>query len=313
MKKLLLLTLTFVLAVGVEAKPKKTQELNLRIGTYNIWAPQARGGHIKKGNATEARNWKNSKQAVAELIVKLDCDLIGLQEVTNVSRDDLAELVKKVGGKKYELWWEDCYPHTKKKDMGNAIFFNKKKFALENRNIYFFSPTPEKVSIGWDEKKFYRAAMVTVVTHKKSGRKFFFMATHGPGGGRVANGHAGRLLVEFDKKYNTEGLPTIVVGDMNAWPGEKFYSYMTEYYEDSFAVAENVCSTEVVGTTNHVSENESRFLIPRNRIDHIYVRSTDKGKFKVKNYEVNRDKLNCGGEMHYPSDHNPVVVDITLK
>ena len=50
------------------------------------------------------------------------------------------------------------------------------------------------------------------------------------------------------------------------------------------------------------------------RIDHIYVRSTDKGAISVKNYKVNRDKyIMPDGESHYPSDHNPVVVDLTIK
>ena len=75
MKRFLLLALALVLAIGADAKPKQTKELDLRIGTYNIWAHYARRGHIRKGHATEARNWDNSKKAVAELIVKLDCDL----------------------------------------------------------------------------------------------------------------------------------------------------------------------------------------------------------------------------------------------
>ena len=122
---------------------------------------------------------------------------------------------------------------------------------------------------------------------KKSGKQFFLLATHGPLGD-VACGHAGRLLTEFDKNYNTKGLPTIVVGDMNAWPGHSknaFYENMIKYFEDTYEVTEKKCGT--IGTFNGSKEIEKNFKAPHRRIDHIYVRSTDKGKIQVKNYTVN--------------------------
>ena len=315
MKKVMLLIAALVAVVAVDAKPKNADaELNLRIGSYNIWSHSARKWQIKKGATTETRNWENSKKAVAKLIVKLDCDILGMQEVTDVCRDDLKKLVKKSGGKKYDLWWVNTYPEGHKNVVGNAVFYDKKKFKFSKQNIYYFSPTPEVMSKGWDCKRHYRAALVTVVTHKKTGKQFFFMATHGPLAD-FACGHAGRLLTEFDQKYNTQGLPTIVVGDMNAWQGHKknaFYDNMTKYFEDAFYAAEKKCGT--IGTFNGSGEREKNFSIQNRRIDHIYVRSTDKGAISVKNYKVNRDKYKMvDGKMHYPSDHNPVVVDITIK
>ena len=310
MRKFLLIMMALLVAMTVDAKPKQNEELDLRIGTYNIWAHYARKGKIRKGQADASRSWDNSKKAVAELIVKLDCDLMGMQEVSSVCNEDLTQLLKKVGGKKYGIWWLNTYPEGHKRKVGNAILYNKKKFTLAKQNIYYFSPTPEVRSTGWDEMKFIRGALLTEVTHKKSGRKFFFIATHGPLGD-IACSHAGRLLTEFDQKYNTEGLPTIVVGDMNARPGDGFHQNMTKYYEDSFLVAEKKCGT--IGTFNGSGESEKNFSIPNRRIDHIYVHSTDKGKIRVKEYNVSLDKLDCGGEMHYPSDHNPVYVDLKIK
>lgn len=310
MRKFLLIMMALLVAMTVDAKPKQNEELDLRIGTYNIWAHYARKGKIRKGQADASRSWDNSKKAVAELIVKLDCDLMGMQEVSSVCNEDLTQLLKKVGGKKYGIWWLNTYPEGHKRNVGNAILYNKKKFKLAKQSIYYFSPTPEVRSTGWDEMKYIRGALLTEVTHKKSGRKFFFIATHGPLGD-IACSHAGRLLTEFDQKYNTEGLPTIVVGDMNARPGDGFHQNMTKYYEDSFLVAEKKCGT--IGTFNGSGESEKNFSIPNRRIDHIYVHSTDKGKIAVKSYNVNRDKYNCGGKMHYPSDHNPVYVDLKIK
>ena len=107
MKRVLLLTMAIVIALTAMAKPKQTDEINLRIGTYNVWSHLARESIIRKGLTTDSRNWDNSKRAVAELIKSLNCDIIGMQEVTDLCRDDLAALVRKGKGKKYELWWQN--------------------------------------------------------------------------------------------------------------------------------------------------------------------------------------------------------------
>ena len=86
---------------------------------------------------------------------------------------------------------------------------------------------------------------------------------------------------------------------------------MLSYYDDSFQVAEKKCAT--LGTFNGPGEVEKQLSLLYRRIDHIYTHSTEKGKDTVKEYDVNRDKFNCGGRMHYPSDHNPVVVNLELK
>lgn len=311
MKKITLLLIALLMAFATDAKPKQNQSaIDLRIGSYNVWAHYARAGLIRKGKVVEARSWENSRSAVADLIVKLDCDFIGMQEVSGVCRDDLAKLVKKAGGKKYQLWWVNTYPENHRREVGNAVFYDKRKFTIEDEHIYYFSLTPEVMSKGWDEQRYYRAALTAVVTHKKSGKKFFFIATHGPLG-KEAKVEAGRLLVEFDKKYNTQGLPTIVVGDMNSRPGDGFHQNMLKHFEDCYLVAEKKCGT--IGTFNSGAGTDKNFTLEHRRIDHIYVHSTDKGEIKVKSYEVNRDKYNVGGQMHYPSDHNPVVVDLKLK
>ena len=151
MRKFLLIMMALLVAMTVDAKPKQNEELDLRIGTYNIWAHYARKGKIRKGQADASRSWDNSKKAVAELIVKLDCDLMGMQEVSSVCNEDLTQLLKKVGGKKYGIWWLNTYPEGHKRKVGNAILYNKKKFTLAKQNLYYFSPTPEVRSTGWDE------------------------------------------------------------------------------------------------------------------------------------------------------------------
>ena len=305
MKRLSTLLAILVLAHGAYA-----QDINLRVGSYNVWSHLARASQIRKGNAAEERSWESSKEAVAKQIVDIDCDILAMQEVTSVCRDDLAKLVKKAGGKRYKLWWVNTYPEGHRSVVGNAVFYDKKRFKFEKQNIYYFSPTPEVQSKGWDEKRYYRASLTTVVTDKKSGKKFFLFATHGPLG-KEANAHAGELLVEWDKSYNSEALPSIAVGDMNARPEQAFHQAMCAHFEDCALVAADKVGP--IGTFNSASGSDKNLSLPHRRIDHIYVHSTDKGKFEVERYEVVTKKYKIGGVEHYPSDHCPVVVDLKLK
>ena len=56
------------ISVVSSAKPKVSdKEINLRIGTYNVWSHSARKYVIKKNPSIKPRNWDASKQAVAEL------------------------------------------------------------------------------------------------------------------------------------------------------------------------------------------------------------------------------------------------------
>ncbi|MBQ7771268.1 MAG: endonuclease/exonuclease/phosphatase family protein [Bacteroidales bacterium] len=291
------------------SKPKKGKKVELRICSYNIWAHYAREGQIAKNNAHPSRSWDKSKEDLVDLIVKMDCDIIGMQEVSAVCRDDINDLLQKAGAD-YELWWKNTYPEGHKRVVGNAVLFRKGVFRFDNRQIYYFSPTPEVMSSGWDEAKYIRGALTATVTHLKTGRKFFFIATHGPLGD-IASGHAGRILVEIDQKYNKEGLPTIVVGDMNARPGDEFHVNMCGHYQDSYEIAGKKCGN--VGTFNGAAGLDENFQLEHRRIDHIYVHSTESGNLEVKSYQVNRDKYESDGQMNYPSDHNPVVVDMILK
>ena len=126
MKKILTLFLALITAITVDAKPKAiNSELDLRIGTYNVWSVPAREWRLRKGDITESRGWENNKKAVAELIVDLDCDLLGMQEMSLKNYEDLAKLIKKVGGKKYGLWWQNIYPKSSNDVGGNIKWLSK--------------------------------------------------------------------------------------------------------------------------------------------------------------------------------------------
>ena len=62
--------------------------VSIKAGTYNIWAPSARKSVMENPETypgvSDQRSWANSYLAVADMIKWLDCDIMGLQEVTNM-------------------------------------------------------------------------------------------------------------------------------------------------------------------------------------------------------------------------------------
>ena len=311
MKRITILAMLLLLGVSFAVGANKTpKECTIKVGTYNVWSDGARRWQIKCKNTDQTRNWENSREAVADLIAKLDWDIFAIQESTKVISTELPELVKKAGAKKYNWWFESAYPEGHRSYMtGPGVVYRKDLFKLSNQKCYWISETPTIPSTGWDEVKHMRMVMTAVVTHKKSKQQFFLMAFHGPlkPKAKIA---AARILVEVEQAENHKGLPTIFLGDMNAWPDTKFYEMITKHFDDSFVVAEKRCET--IGTFHASQEVESFFEQQRRRIDFIFLRG-NKSKMEVKSYDVNRDKYNCGGVMHYPSDHNPVGIVLTIK
>ena len=72
MKRILTFVMAVAIAVSAIAAPKKSGELNLRVGSYNVWSHSARAWQIKKKATTASRNWENSKKAVAKQILTND-------------------------------------------------------------------------------------------------------------------------------------------------------------------------------------------------------------------------------------------------
>ena len=57
MKRLLLAIMALAIAFAADAKPNKSnnKELNLRVGTYNVWAHYARQGLVNRKKALPER------------------------------------------------------------------------------------------------------------------------------------------------------------------------------------------------------------------------------------------------------------------
>ena len=255
---------------------------DLKFMTYNIRFDNPADG---------ADRWDARKSFLADQVKFYSPDVMGTQE-----------------GLLHQLdYLDSCllsYAYTgvgrddgKQKGEFTAIFYNKENLELIESTSFWLSETPEKVSVGWD------AALPRICTYalfsvKASGMQFYVFNTHFDHIGEQARINSTDLIIEKVKAINMKGFPVVVMGDFNLEPGSEAIRKMSAFLPDS-----RFSATEVAfgpgGTFNAFD-----FSSPvTRRIDYIF---TDPSKFKVLKYAV----LSDSKDLHYPSDHLPVFVEV---
>ncbi len=110
---------------------------------------------------------------------------------------------------------------------------------------------------------------------------------------------AAALIIERAKMYNPKGMPSVLVGDMNADPSDPATQTFLTYWSDSRAVAPADKIYGPLGTFQ--SHSTSTDLSQESkRIDWIFVN----GEMTVKSYKVDNSVYGT----IYPSDHCPVKI-----
>ena len=100
---------------------------------------------------------------------------------------------------------------------------------------------------------------------------------------------------------NTDGFPVIIMGDFNVEPTSELIANLKQTMSDSRDQAKIVFGSN--GTFNGFKFKE---LVSR-RIDYILLSKSS--KISVEKYGV----LTSSIDLKYPSDHFPVLVELTLK
>lgn len=265
----------------------------IRLGTYNLWG----SGPSSNDARYEQYKWEVRKEVLAQSIVDNKFDIFGFQEAT---RTDLPDLVAAAGGR-YQ--WKAVGRDAQDGSQGEAvgIAWNPERFELSNLQWFWLSETPETPSYGWGET-YRRIAVTAIVSDKTTGQRFFMISTHGPLND-TARANAAQLLVEQEQIYNPDGLPSILVGDMNASPTDAASEICRSHWNDARLVIPTSAVYGPEGTFQSHSlltnlSDETR------RIDYVYVR----GQVVLSSYCVDDTVYNG----IYPSDHCPIVVELKI-
>ncbi|HEY9185903.1 MAG TPA: endonuclease/exonuclease/phosphatase family protein [Salegentibacter sp.] len=249
--------------------------------------------NIKFANETDGENsWSQRKDHITRQIRFYAPGILGVQEAL-ISQ--LKHFENEMDNYKYIGVGRD---DGKEAGEFSAIFYNLWEVDILDEGTFWLSETPEEVSVGWD------AAMERVCTYGKfrekvSDKKFWVFNTHFDHIGKEARENSARLIYKKISELNTEGLPVILMGDLNLEPDASGIKFLSEKMNDSKKVADLDFGPE--GTFNAYEFNK-----PVNRrIDYIFTSDN----IKVLKYAV----LSDSRELKYPSDHLPVFVKLELK
>ena len=314
----------------------------ISVGSYNIWAPSARKS-VMDDDATVPvqRSWANSYEAVADMIKLLDCDVIGLQEVTKmVYRTTLTSGNEDYDGKDHTLnallpeysWvvynahnttYDNLFPNnTTANGLGatDAILYKPAVLTLDAKGRAWLNGSktahPE-TGDNWDGLGTNRPATWARFTHKASGKQFVFITTHLdlPNAGEESDPafpqrrNATELIEWFAPTYAGD-LPSVITGDMNVDAGDTAGNYdilVSRKWKDSYDIMKEwgtlSYTDQRVKGTMPANKNEEGGLSTW-RPDHVLFYG-----FTPSFYMVGREKLpTANGEQHWPSDHLPVKV-----
>ena len=302
MKRYILLFSIFFFACGnLIASPKE----EIHVGTFNVWGSVQRDNQIRRGRAPQLRSWVNGRDAVAQMVIDADWDIFGVQEAGPIVRNELPRLVKRKGGR-YKWWFAQPGDTRPGKDLANGIAYRKSRFKMLDNDISWISTTPDRSSFSITEQHHKRPIATALMKDKRTGKLFVFTSTHGPLKGAQCVDHA-QTIIDRIALFNKKGVPSILVGDMNAKPTQPFSARLRTAYHDTQDIATKL--SKVRGTTN--GSKPRKGLPGPTCIDYIYVDRAS-GQHIVSEHNVFVNRYEIGGEMFYPSDHCPVGARIRL-
>lgn len=259
------------------------QSQELKVMTYNIKLDYPKEGE---------NSWTNRKPFFINQIKFHEPDVMGVQEAMPNQMKDMSLLLPEYAS--LGVGRDDG------KDEGeySAIFYKKKKFKVLESSTFWLSETPEKVGMGWDAVC-NRVCTYALLQNQDTDEKFWVFNTHFDHVGKEARKNSALLIIEKIQELNKERLPVILTGDFNMEPEHESIQYILRTLKDSKTISN--LDFGPTGTFNgfHFNEPVTR------RIDFIFVSEN----IQVNKYAV----LSDNWDLHYPSDHFPIVVELHLN
>ena len=275
MKKLLFLF--FIISI------QATAQKDIKVMSYNI----------RNSNAADGVNkWKNRKQTLANLILKVNPDVLGTQEVLMDQYRDLKKMLPS-----YDVFGVGRN-NGKHGGEHSAIFYKRSQYDLIQGGNFWLSETPTVPgSKSWDAA-ITRICSWVKLKDKQNGYTFFVFNTHFDHRGKQARINSAKLLTQTIDSLCGD-YPVVVTGDFNFQPDNEGFSVMTSkshlvLLQDAYSAdAPNYtdCGFEVSNTNCH-------------RIDYIFYSH----HFRRKSYALHTD--NNG--QYYPSDHLTISASFSL-
>lgn len=272
----------FLLLLVVLSLNAFSQQMNVM--TYNI----------RYNNPGDGENaWPNRKELVCQLLQFHEPDVFGLQEAMIDQLHDIATILPQYS------WVGVGRVDGKEEGEFSPVFFNSEKYELIDSGNFWLAKDCTKPNFGWDAACI-RVCTWALLSVKQSKQKFMLFNTHFDHVGEVAREESAKLILEKIKEINPKKRPIILTGDLNLFDDTTPIKTIKTELLDSKEISEQK-PYGPEGTFNGFNFNNPL----ERRIDYIFVND----QVKVKKYAVLSDSKN----LHYPSDHLPVFIEIELN
>ena len=275
----------YLLFAGLFWCPNPTAAQELRVMSYNIRYDNPGDG---------ADRWDLRKEQLAAQVAHYAPDIMGTQEGLAHQLDYLDSALTEYafvgvgrdsGGREGEF---------------SALFYRTGKLELEDQGTFWLSETPGKPSKGWD------AALNRICTYgrfkaRDSGIRFWVFNTHFDHVGARAREESVRLILREIAGRNSEGLPVILVGDLNLEPESAPIRLLSETLDDAYTRA----GGKAYGPAGTFNGFDCATPADR-RIDYVF---TGPGDFRITGFTTLAEFTGTG----FPSDHFPVMADLEFN
>ena len=257
---------------------------DLKVMTYNIRLSL---------ESDKENSWNNRKDDALALMSYYHPDYFGVQEAIPQQMIDI-----KTNLKDYDFVGVGR-DNGKNQGEYSAIFYDKNKLEVTKSGTFWLSETPEKPSKGWDAA-YNRVCTYAFFKIKKTGKQFLAMNLHFDHVGDVARVNSAKLILEKIKKLNPKNVPLTLTGDFNLTDDSEPIKIISKSLDNVFYHSKKT-HYGPKGTFTGFDIN----TIPQDRIDYIFV----KGFEVLSNRTINDRREN----LLYPSDHFPVLAEISFK
>lgn len=257
---------------------------NIRVVSYNI-------RYNNPGDGVNA--WPNRSHLVSGLLDFYQADIFGLQEA-------LIDQILDIHNQLPQMKWVGVgRDDGEKAGEFSPIFYNAEKFRALKNGGFWLNEATDKPGLGWDAAC-NRVCTWIILKEIKTGTTFIVFNTHFDHIGMKARTESAKLILKKMEELNKENLPVILTGDFNLTPDKEPISVITAQLKDSKSISKKT-PYGPEGTFNSFKFDAAM----KDRIDYIFVNN----QIEVLRYGVLTDSK----DQRYPSDHQPVLVDLELK
>jgi endonuclease/exonuclease/phosphatase family metal-dependent hydrolase len=235
--------------------------------------------------------WPNRRNRVASVIRFHQADVAGLQEALY---GQIRDLEQRLPG---YAWVGVGRDDGERGGEFSPIFYRTERLELLDHNTFWLSETPDVPgSQSWD------AALPRIVTwahfrDRQTEQTFYHFNTHFDHRGEQARLESAQLITQRVGALAGDA-PTVVTGDFNVTPDTAPYAHLADAFTDAYVAVDaphgppsTYLGFEVTGE-------------PGRRIDYVFTTS---------NVAVQRfGTLTDQWRGDYPSDHLPVLAEVTL-